>query len=118
VRVGHVHLRVGSVAGAEGFYRDIIGLNVTRRGRQAATFMSSGGYHHHLGANVWHSNNAGQRDPNRAGLAWFEFAAADRSSYEAVVARLKQAGAEMRDIPGGVESADPWGTRVRITAAS
>ncbi len=79
--------------------------------------MSSGGYHHHLGANVWHANGAGHRNPNRTGLSWFEFEAADPSSFDAVVARLKQAGAELRDIPGGVETADPWGTRVRIVKA-
>ncbi len=118
MRVGHIHLRVGDVAATEGFYRDIIGLNITRRGRHAATFMSSGGYHHHLAGNVWHSHGAGQRDPNRAGLAWFEFEVADRPSYDAVVARLKQAGAELRDIPDGVETADPWGTRVRFVKAS
>jgi catechol 2,3-dioxygenase len=114
MRIGHIHLRVGDIAATEAFYRDTVGLNVTRRGRHAATFMSSGGYHHHIGANLWHSNGAGPRDPNRAGLAWFAFEAADPASYAAVVARLKQAGAELHDIPGGVETDDPWGTRVRV----
>lgn len=117
MRVGHIHLRVGEVAAAEGFYRDIVGLKVTRRGRHAATFMSSGGYHHHVGANVWHSPGAGRRDPDRAGLAWFALEAADNESYDTTVARLKQAGAEVRDIPGGIETADPWGTRVRLVQA-
>src|SRR5262249_17985153 len=44
LRIGHVHLRVGDVARAEAFYRDALGLDVTRR-RQGATFMSSGRYH-------------------------------------------------------------------------
>jgi catechol 2,3-dioxygenase-like lactoylglutathione lyase family enzyme len=34
LRIGHVHLRVGDVARAEAFYRDALGLDVTRR-RQA-----------------------------------------------------------------------------------
>ena len=33
----------------------------TRR-RHGATFMSSGGYHHHVAGNVWHSAGAGRRD--------------------------------------------------------
>src|SRR6516225_2465092 len=61
LRIGHVHLRVGDVARAEAFYRDALGLDVTRR-RQGATFMSSGRYHHHIAANVWHSAGAGRRD--------------------------------------------------------
>src|SRR6266480_4790694 len=74
LRIGHVHLRVGDVARAEAFYRDVIGLDVTRR-RHGASFMSSGHYHHHIAANVWHSAGAGARDANRAGLAWFSFEA-------------------------------------------
>ena len=46
--------------------------------------MSSGGYHHHVGANVWHSDGAGLRDPDRAGLAWFSIETADQSALDAV----------------------------------
>ena len=70
LRIGHIHLRVGNVEQAEQFYRGAVGLDLTRR-RGGATFMSSGGYHHHVGANVWHSDGAGPRDEDRAGLAWF-----------------------------------------------
>ena len=53
--------------------------------------MSSGGYHHHVGANVWHSDGAGPRDDDRAGLAWFSVEAADEATYDATAARLKAA---------------------------
>src|SRR6185503_18748750 len=84
LRIGHVHLRVGSVETAEEFYRGALGLDLTRR-RGGATFMSSGGYHHHVGANVWHSDGASKRDPDRAGLAWFSVEAQDGAAYEATV---------------------------------
>ncbi len=113
LRIGHIHLRVGSVEKAEEFYRGPVGLELTRR-RGGATFMSSGGYHHHVGANVWHSDGAGQRDRNRAGLAWFSVEAADGTAYDATVARLKAADAPLSAMNGGIESADPWGTRVRF----
>ena len=90
-----------------------LGLDLTRR-RGGATFMSSGGYHHHVGANVWHSDGAGQRDADRAGLAWFSVETADDAAYEATVARLNGAGATVDAADGGVETADPFGTRVRI----
>ncbi len=83
LRIGHVHLRVGSVEKAEEFYRGALGLDLTRR-RGGATFMSSGGYHHHVGANVWHSEGAGRRDPDRAGLAWFSVQAANAAAYDAM----------------------------------
>jgi catechol 2,3-dioxygenase len=116
MRIGHVHLRVGNVGQAEAFYRDVIGLAVTRR-RHGASFMSSGRYHHHVAGNVWHSAGAGRRDDDRAGLAWFSFEAADAAAFDGVKARLAQAGAPLRDIAAGIETADPWGTRVRIVRA-
>jgi catechol 2,3-dioxygenase len=116
LRIGHVHLRVGDVARAEAFYRDALGLDVTRR-RHGASFMSSGRYHHHLAGNVWHSASAGRRDEARAGLSWFAFEAADAAAFEAAKARLAQAGIELRATPTGVETDDPWGTRMRITRA-
>jgi catechol 2,3-dioxygenase len=116
LRIGHVHLRVGAIEKAEEFYRGALGLELTRR-RGGATFMSSGGYHHHVGANVWHSDGAARRDPDRAGLAWFSMEAADAAAYDAAVKRLKAAGAPLNAIEEGVETADPWGTRIRLLKA-
>jgi catechol 2,3-dioxygenase len=114
LRIGHIHLRVGDVDQAEQFYRGAVGLDLTRR-RGGATFMSSGGYHHHVGANVWHSEGAGPRDPNRAGLAWFSVETADAAMLNAVGERLKAAHAPVTQVRGsGIETADPWGTRIRF----
>ena len=110
LRIGHVHLRVGDVGRAEAFYRDVIGLDVTRR-RHGASFMSSGRYHHHIAGNVWHSAGAGKRDSNRAGLAWFSFEA-DADAFDAVKARLGQAASTLS--PAAIETSDPWGTQLRI----
>jgi catechol 2,3-dioxygenase len=116
LRIGHIHLRVGNVEQAEQFYRGAVGLDLTRR-RGGATFMSSGGYHHHVGANIWHSDGAGRRDMDRAGLAWFSMEAVDRAALDAASARLKAANAAVTTTPGGIETADPWGTRVRFMKA-
>jgi catechol 2,3-dioxygenase len=116
LRIGHVHLRVGDVARAEAFYRDGLGLDVTRR-RHGASFMSSGRYHHHIAGNVWHSAGAGARDEDRAGLSWFSLEAADAAAFEAAKSRLAQAGAPLTATPTGIETADPWGTRLRIVRA-
>jgi catechol 2,3-dioxygenase len=115
LRIGHVHLRVGDIAQAEKFYRDAVGLDVLRR-RGGATFMSSGGYHHHVGANVWHSQGAGVRDPRRAGLDWFAIEAADQATMDALRSRLRSAGALWDEIPGGIAVKDPWGTKVRFVS--
>ena len=116
LRIGHIHLRVGDVARAESFYRDAVGLAVTRR-RHGASFMSSGRYHHHIAGNVWHSAGAGRRQENRAGLSWLSLEAADDAAFDAARSRLQQAGAAIAPTAAGIETADPWGTRVRISRA-
>jgi catechol 2,3-dioxygenase len=115
-RIGHVHLRVGDVARAEAFYRDGLGLDVTRR-RHGASFLSSGRYHHHIAGNVWHSASAKMRDDRRAGLRWLALEASDGDAFDQVERRLVEAGAKPAPVEGGIEVADPWGTRVRITRA-
>jgi catechol 2,3-dioxygenase len=116
LRIGHIHLRVGSVEHAEQFYRGAVGLELTRR-RGGATFMSSGGYHHHVGANVWHSDGASRRDPDRAGLSWFSMEAADGAALDAAADRLKAANVPLSNIADGIEVSDPWGTHVRLVKA-
>lgn len=68
VRIGHVHLKVADLERALGFYRDVLGFEVTQRlGRQAA-FLSAGGYHHHIGLNTWESANGSPPPPGTTGL--------------------------------------------------
>jgi catechol 2,3-dioxygenase len=113
LRIGHVHLRVGDVVHAEAFYHDGLGLDVTRH-RHGASFMSSGRYHHHIAGNVWHSAGAGERDPARAGLSWLALEAADADTFAQITARLQQGGRKLAPTQDGVETTDPWGTRVRL----
>ena len=80
--------------------------------------MSSGGYHHHVGANVWHSDGAGKRDNDRTGLAWFSVEAAGSAAYDAALSRLKMANAPVKTAADGIETADPFGTRIRILKAN
>ena len=117
LRIGHIHLRVGNVAMAEAFYCGVLGLDVTRR-RSGATFLSSGGYHHHVAVNVWHSNGAGVRNGKRAGLDWFSMEINDRPTMAGVKGRLDAAGVTTEAIPSGFAATDPWGTSIRFTIAA
>ncbi|WP_159586576.1 VOC family protein [Chelativorans xinjiangense] len=96
--VGHVHLRVGEPAEAERWWHEALGLDTMARYRPGAVFLASGGYHHHIGANNWHSPGAKRRDPKRAGLAWVAMRVADAE--------------EERTLE------DPWGTVVRVVPSS
>ncbi|MXQ14370.1 VOC family protein [Microvirga makkahensis] len=113
LRIGHMHLRVGGLESAAAFYRDAVGFAPTRQ-RNGATFLSSGGYHHHVGMNTWRSAGAGMRDETATGLAWFSLHVADSAILEQQEQRLRKAGAAVATITGGIETADPWGTRLRL----
>lgn len=57
VVVGHVHLKVADVEAAVAFWTDL-GMDLMARFGAQAAFLASGGYHHHIGANTWHSAGA------------------------------------------------------------
>jgi hypothetical protein len=99
----------------EEFYCGALGLDVTRRA--GATFISSGGYHHHVAVNTWHSSGAGARNGERAGLDWFSMEINDQPTIDGLKKRLGAAGATIDAIPGGFAAVDPWGTRIRFTIA-
>lgn len=92
--VGHVHLRVGDVNAAEAWWNEAQGLDTVVHYGGQAVFLSSGGYHHHVGANSWQSRGAGPREADRTGLAFVELVS-------------KQADAES-------VSTDPWGNEIRV----
>ena len=57
-RIGHVHLKVANLERSLGFYRDLLGFELTTMYGSQAAFISAGGYHHHIGLNTWHSKDA------------------------------------------------------------
>ena len=91
--IGHVHLQVGDLDRADGFFAGDLRLTRTFDGRGGAWYGWNG-YHHHLAGNVWNSGGAGPRDPGMAGLA------------EVVIRDPARAGQAIDD---------PWGTRFRFS---
>jgi catechol 2,3-dioxygenase len=68
VRIGHVHLKVASLERALRFYRDILGFDLTQRMGTSAAFLSAGGYHHHIGLNIWETEGGPPPPPGTTGL--------------------------------------------------
>ncbi len=111
-RLGHVHLKVGDVATARAFYVDTLGFDVTASMWHSALFASAGGYHHHLGMNVWESRGAAMRG-DTLGLAYFEVQAS-ASDLAAARERLERAGVAIEEGAGYLGVRDPWGTLVKL----
>ncbi|MDB5522614.1 MAG: putative ring-cleavage extradiol dioxygenase [Rhizobium sp.] len=116
-RIGHVHLRVGNVAKAEDFYIGTAGLELTQRVQNSASFLANGRYHHHIGANIWQSRNAGIRSDKMLGLDFLAFSVAE-PLMDGLRSRLKERGTDFHEQGDMVEALDPWGTRVRFIPAA
>ena len=67
-RIGHVHLKVADLERSLGFYRDLLGFELTTMYGSQAAFISAGGYHHHIGLNTWHSKDAPPAPTHGVGL--------------------------------------------------
>jgi catechol 2,3-dioxygenase len=67
-RIGHVHLKVADIERALGFYRDLLGFEVTQWYGEDAVFLSAGGYHHHIGLNTWAGRGVPPAPQRAAGL--------------------------------------------------
>ena len=69
--LGHIHLHVADLGASERFYTEFLGLAVTQRSYPGALFFAAGGYHHHIGVNVWGRRVASP--PNSVGLLSYRF---------------------------------------------
>lgn len=112
-RIGHVHLQVADIPGAEEFYIGALGFEPTVRGYPGALFASAGGYHHHLGLNTWAGVGAPAPPEGACGLRSFTVLLPTREALVAVQASLAAAGHEARD--GTTSFVDPSGNRVVLS---
>ena len=95
VRIGHVHLKVADLERAIGFYRDVLGFEVTQRYGQQAAFLSAGGYHHHIGLNTWESLGGSPPPRSATGLYHLAILYPTRAELADALRRLMAAGIEL-----------------------
>jgi catechol 2,3-dioxygenase len=115
LRMGHLHLHVGDIDEGLRFYRDALGFE-ERANLGTAAFVSAGGYHHHLGFNVWQGRGVGPAPEHVAGLRHWTIVLPAAADVEAVRARLRAAGIGTEETVGGLLVRDPWETALRIVA--
>jgi catechol 2,3-dioxygenase len=91
-RIGHVHLKVADLERALRFYRDVLGFDLTQRYGRDAAFVSAGGYHHHIGLNVWESRGGSPPPRGTTGLFHLAILYPDRASLADALRRVLDAG--------------------------
>lgn len=111
-RIGHVHLKVGDLKTGKAFWQEALGFEVTAFSRPRALFMASGGYHHHLAINTWHSDGAGPRGSGFTGLDHLVLEVRGGDLLKAQQKRLSTSGAQVVERAAGTAWLDPWGTGV------
>ena len=111
VGVGHLHLHVGDLDAALRFYRDVLGFEVMANLVDAA-LLAAGGYHHHLGVNVWLGRDVQPRPDDTADLREWTVLLASREELADVRARAAAAGLSVDGRAGGFVVRDPWQTAV------
>jgi catechol 2,3-dioxygenase len=97
--IGHVHLQVSDLSQAEAFYSGSLGLEVRQRNYPGALFMAAGGYHHHVGANIWASQGAPRPPENSSGLLSFLINIPDPDQRRELLERLRRAGVVFQTPP-------------------
>ena len=90
--IGHVHLHVADLERSLGFYRDILGFEVTARYGDSAVFLSAGGYHHHIGLNTWQGKGASPAPKGHAGLYHFAILFPSRRGLAQALKNVVDAG--------------------------
>ena len=116
--MGHVHLHVGNVEQGAAFYADALGLDRVAWSYPGALFMSAGGYHHHLGTNVWAGADATPAGPDEAGLNEWVIELPVAMSLDAAAASISAAGYTLMRDGSEAVTADPWGTGLRLRVAA
>lgn len=91
-RIGHVHLKVSDLRRSLDFYCGLLGFELTTTYGEDAAFISAGGYHHHIGLNVWFSKNAPPADRHTVGLFHTAIVYPTRKDLAAIFVRLRNAG--------------------------
>ncbi len=112
--IGHVHFHVGDLGKAKEFYIDLLGFELTAHYGDAAMFISAGGYHHHIGLNVWAGQGAPAAPTDAAGIDYFTLLLPNEEERTAVVKRVRGAGYTVVEENGVPAFKDPWNIGIKL----
>lgn len=114
--MGHVHFYVGDLEQAKKFYHSGLGLDITTWRYPGALFTSAGGYHHHVGLNVWVANSPPASMTDSRLLFW-EILLPNGSEVRRAAESLMKTGYAPLEDGEGTHFKDPWGITVALTVA-
>ncbi|KAB8140300.1 VOC family protein [Chloroflexia bacterium SDU3-3] len=113
--MGHVHLQVARIPEAESFYLGVLGMDRMAALPQAS-FVSAGGYHHHLGMNTWAGVGVGAPPEGAARLIEYELVLPDAAALDATLERIRAAQAPLERRADGWLTRDPSHNHILLRA--
>ena len=112
--MGHIHLHVSDLEESKRFYCDGLGFDIVSRLGNDALFISTAGYHHHIGLNTWKGRGATPPSEEAAGLMWFDIHYPEPHSRQTAIERLEQMGAWIERENGVIYVKDPSQNTIRL----
>jgi catechol 2,3-dioxygenase len=115
LRVGHLHLHVGNIDDALAFYCDLLGFEL-QFNLGTAAFVSAGGYHHHVGLNVWKGVGVEPASARTVGLRHWTVQLPSAEDVAEVRGRVEAAGEPVDEVVAGFRVRDPWQIALEFVA--
>jgi catechol 2,3-dioxygenase len=117
-RIGHMHLNVADLGAAEEFYHGVLGFDIMVRRSHGALFISAGGYHHHLGLNIWNGAGAPPPPPDALGLRYYSITLPNLEELQKLAGLIQEAGFTFEEMDEGLLLRDPSYNGVLLTHRS
>ncbi|MGE8204532.1 VOC family protein [Heyndrickxia sp. NPDC080065] len=113
--MGHIHLHVSELQKTKEFYCDGLGFDVVSRYGNQALFISTGGYHHHIGLNTWNGVGAPKPAENSVGLKWFTLVFPNEEARNKVMDQLQRIHVMVKKEDECYFTEDPSGNRIKLS---
>ena len=126
VHIGHVHLRTADIDPVRDFYVSVLGFDVVAEERDVPgwgttgdlLFLAAGGYHHHLGVNVWQGRGVGPAPAHTVGLRRWTVQLPTDADVAQVRARVEAAGLTAEPTDGGFVVRDRWDSALAVVSTA
>ncbi|MDR7857431.1 VOC family protein [Tissierella sp.] len=112
--VGHIHLHVRDLDEAKRFYCDGLGFDLVTKIANSALFISSQGYHHHIGLNIWNGRNAEPLADNSVGMKYFTMLFPDIETRERIINNLVSLGYKIIEEDNNIFTKDPSSNLIKL----
>ncbi|KHF38977.1 VOC family protein [Halalkalibacter okhensis] len=119
-KIGHIHLHVRDLKESQDFYKSLgFEITVGNMTNVGMLFLAAGGYHHHIGLNIWAGPNALVRSKNAVGLAYYTVMLPNQDELTDLIDHLKATGHKPVEQEIGVWVVlDPIGIEIQLTTES